>query len=188
MTPPFGRTKSTGWAWDTFHSSQNTNNSLAKLMKSKEITNCVFDFWLGKGVRFTTYRRHPDYIPSGRQHSQMEELGHTRNLGFIPKLVLMYPTLASELISVSSISLRNTYAAHSSCFPQVAHSRSMPVSSEHRRPDPSPSIHPTGATQPSELLNGNWDLNVSTQREDDVVLSTTVSGYFFAPPEYLLRC
>lgn len=130
MTPLFWWTKSTGWAWDTFHSSQNANNSLASLMKSKETRNSVFYFWLQKGVRFTTYSWHPDHTPSGRQCSQMEELGHAGNLGFIPTPVLMYSTLASELLSVSSISLRNTrtYATHSSSFPQVAHSRAMPIS------------------------------------------------------------
>ena len=167
MTPLSWWTKSTGWVWDTFHSSQNTNNSLANLTKNKEARSSVFYFWLQKEVRFTTYRRHPDHTLSGRQCSQMEELGHARYLGFIPTLVLMYPSLASELLSVSSISLRNThtYTTYSSFFPQVAHSRSMPISTSspvHRCPDPSPSIHPTGATQPSELLNGNWDLNMST--------------------------
>lgn len=133
MTPLFWWTKSTGWAWDTFHSSQNTNNSLASLTKSKETRNSVFYFWLQKGVRFTTYRWHPDHTPSGRQCSQMEELGHTRNLGFIPTPVLMYSTLASELLSVSSISQKYTYICHSFFFfspssPLKGHAHLYPLS------------------------------------------------------------
>lgn len=60
-----------------------------------------------------------------------------------------------ELFSTSSIFLRNTliYTIHSSCFPQVFPSKSMPtttLSSVHKCPDLN--IHLAGST---EFLNGN---------------------------------